>query len=329
MSDGSLQKARKIVDDLLGKEEILSKLQGRALYAVGGAWRNLARLHMAQNHYPLSVLHHYELQRTSAQAMASLVSGLSSDTLRDIKVISSARAETLPYGALVLDRLLRAGKPESVVISAYGVREGLLFSKLQKRVRSRDPLIEACSDFSRLRARSPQHSSELCTWTDQLFGTRATPESPRDRILRHAACLLADIGWRAHPDYRGDRSLTIISQGAFVGITHAERVFLALTVYYRYEGIWSEGVPAQMRALVDEDATLRARIISSSLRLAYLLSGAMPDLLLQVKLAFDGKRKLRLILPDCLSDLMGERVEKRFNELALLIGRTPEVTIGE
>jgi exopolyphosphatase/guanosine-5'-triphosphate,3'-diphosphate pyrophosphatase len=141
--------------------------------------------------------------------------------------------------------------------------------------------------------------------------------------------MLADIGWRSHPDYRGDRSLTIISQAAFVGVSHPERLFMALTVFYRYEGIWSERAPSVLTNLVPEDLELRARIIAAALRIAYLLSGAMPDLLPSIKLLCNGKRKLTLVLPASHRDLMGERVEKRINELASLTGRRPAIEIAK
>ncbi len=329
MSGKSISKARKLTDEVLASEEVVGLLKGRNFYAVGGAWRNLARVHMAQNHYPLNILHHYEMQRQAAQGIASLVGGLGPETLREIKIISKDRAETMPYGALVLERLLRMGRPESVIVSAFGVREGLLFSKLPKKARSRDPLLAACADFAQLRARSPKHARELIAWTNQLFDTGDFTETPRERTLRHAACLLADIGWRAHPDYRGDRSLTIIAQGAFVGVTHPERAFLALTVFHRYEGVWNDRAPEPLRGLVDEDQALRARIISAAQRLAYLISGAMPGLLPRVILSYEGKRKLQISVPKSHRDIIGERVEKRFIELADLLGRKPVIRIGD
>ena len=328
VAERSIDKARDVVDKMLAGVELLDNLKGRTFYAVGGAWRNLARVHMAQNHYPLNVLHHYDMPRDAAQGISSLVSGLSAETLQEIRIVSKDRSETLPYGALVLDRLLEHAKPRNVVISAYGVREGLLYSKLPKKSRSRDPLISACRDFARLRARSPKHAFEMCAWTDQLFTEGGLPETTNERRLRHAACMLADISWRAHPDYRGNRSFAIISQGAFVGVDHPERIFLALVVFYRYEGVWSEEASSDIRELLDHEATYRARVISSAQRLAYLLSGAMPGLLPKIRLDSEDQKTLKLVLPKSHGDLAGERVEKRFAELAMLAGKRPEIVIG-
>lgn len=325
----SLEKARSILDETVAGVDFLDTLKDKTFYAVGGAWRNLARIHMAQNHYPLHVLHHYDMPRAAAQGIASLVSGLSSESLREIPMIPKERAETLPYGAMVLDRLIHRAAPRNVVISAYGLREGLLFSKLPKATRARDPLLSACRDLARLRARSPRYAMEMCKWTDQLFGDHGLEETAQQRRLRHAACMLADIGWRAHPDYRAERSFSIISQGPFVGVDHAERVFLALVVFYRYEGVWSEAAPANVSELIDEDATCRARVISSAQRLAYLLSGAMPGVLPKISLHYENGKTLKLAIPPAHRDLIGERVEKRFAELAMLAGKQAEIVTAK
>ncbi len=329
MAEGSIDKAETIVAAAMEDLPVLDRLRDRTFYAVGGTWRNLFRLQMAQHQYPLSILHQYDVSRTAAQSIAGLVAGLSTDTLKGIDVIPKDRAETLPFGALVLEQLLKRSRARNVVVSAFGLREGMLFSKLPQSVRDDDPLLSACWDYARLRARSPEHALELCAWTDQLFGGDGLAEEERERRLRHAACMLADIGWRAHPDYRAERSFSIISQAAFVGVDHPGRVFLALTVFHRYEGIWTDKVPAPMAAIAGEDLVFRARVLSAAQRLAYVLSAAMPGLLPTVRLQFIGKEGLRLSLPRSREGLVGERVEKRFAELCMLIGRKPEITLHE
>ena len=325
MSGGSIVKAKKIVDDYFGKAEILERLKGRIFYAVGGTWRNLGKLHMAQSHYPLHVLHSYRMTRPQAAGVANLISGLSPSTLKNIRELSRSRSDTMPYGALVLERLLEHSKPSAVEMSVYGVREGLLYAKLPRRKRESDALLSSCWDFARRYARSPEHELELCDWTDQIFGGAGLKETPAERRLRYAACLLADIGWRAHPDYRAERSLGMISQAAFVGIDHPGRVFLALTVFYRYEG---EDNDDGLNRLLDDDANARAHLLSNVFRLAYILSAAMPGALPKIGLKLGDNKTLILRLPKKLADLMGERVEKRLQGLAAELGRTGKVVIG-
>ncbi len=326
VSGGSIEKSKKIIDETLAKSGILARLKGRTFYAVGGTWRNLAKLHMAQSHYPLHVLHSYRLTRAQAMSLSGLVSHLSPASLRDVREVSKSRADTMPFGALVLERLLNQSVPSGVEISVYGVREGLLFSKLGTRKRQSDSLLSSCWDFARRYARSPEHELELCDWTDQIFGSRGLPETADQKRLRYASCLLADIGWRAHPDYRAERSLSMISQAAFVGIDHPGRVFLALTVFYRYDGEGEDG-DGLSRLLSDEDHQ-RAHLLSSVFRLAYILSAAMPGMLPNIGLKLPDNKTLVLSLPRKHADLAGERVSKRLSSLAAEMGRTGKVVIG-
>jgi exopolyphosphatase / guanosine-5'-triphosphate,3'-diphosphate pyrophosphatase len=326
MSGGSAAKARDIIDRYLDSSPLLNQLKGRNLYAVGGTWRNIARIHMAQTRYPLHVLHNYTIAREQARSVADLVSHLSSSSLKDIKSVSRSRIDTLPYGALVLERLLAKSKVKQMVVSIYGVREGLLYSKLPKRKRDADALLSSCWEFCCRYARSPEHELELCDWTDKLFSHKSFEETEAERRLRHAACLLADIGWRAHPDYRAQRSLGMISQAAFVDIDHAGRIFLALTIYYRYEGE-EEGPTGNLSRLVDDNMLERARLLSDVFRLAYIITAAMPGVLPKIGIEAETTKGLVLRVPRKFADLMGERVEKRLVALAGQMGRTSKIEI--
>ncbi len=328
MAGGSIDRASAIIDEEFAKTGILAKLEGRTFYAVGGTWRNLARLHMAQNKYPLHVLHHYTAGREQVRSVADLVAHLSPVSLKDVREVSKSRSETMPFGSLVLERLLHHAKPKDVVFSVYGVREGLLYSRLARRKRDADPLLSSCWDFARRYARSSEHELELCDWTDQLHGEGKLAETEVERRLRHAACLLADIGWRAHPDYRAERSLGMISQASFVGVDHPGRVFLALTIYYRYEGSMEDLGNSGLARLLDDDSLARALLIGDMMRLAYILSAAMPGMLPRIGLRLGPNKTLILKFPKKLSDLVGERVEKRLSGLAQHMGRSPKIEIG-
>jgi exopolyphosphatase/guanosine-5'-triphosphate,3'-diphosphate pyrophosphatase len=322
-----VEKAIDFIDEQLDRAKLLKNLRGRDFYAVGGAWRNLAKLHIAQTRYPLSILQGYSLDLSSAQSLANFVSRLTPETLKGIDAVSNSRAETLPLSALVLERLLTHAKPARMVMSIYGLREGLLFSKLKKRVQDKDPLLNACWDFAKRYARSPNHELELCRWTDELFNSGRRRESDEEWRLRHAACMLADISWRTNPDYRSGRALTIISQAAMVGVDHPGRLFMALAVFFRYQGINSKYAPKAFVDLVSEDEIERARILAGAMRLAYVLTGAMTGVLPKIKLTVE-RKKLILRMPRKFASLHGESVDKRLAQLAGAMGLEEEVRIG-
>ncbi len=327
-SGGSLKKAREIVDAEFDTVDWLEKGRGRDFYAIGGTWRALARLHMAQTDYPLSVMHDYRIGVEEAQKFAGLLDHQSQSSLAGIRNISSARRETVPYGALVLERLIKQMKPRAIVISAFGIREGLLYSLLTDEERAKDPLIEACYALATQRARSVESAEELFAWTGSLFRPPGPTETPEQTRLRHAACLLSDIGWRAHPDYRGAQCLNLIAHGNLVGVDHPGRAFLALTAYYRNEGLTKNDQLSQsLVELVDDETLRRARILGAAFRAAHMVSAAMPGVLPHTPISYEGNR-LIWQLPDPYSNLEGERVERRFKTLAGLLDREPEIRVG-
>jgi exopolyphosphatase/guanosine-5'-triphosphate,3'-diphosphate pyrophosphatase len=101
---------------------------------------------MTQTNYPLSVMHNYRINADDALRFSALLDHQSQSSLAGIRDISSARRETVPYGALVLERLIKQMKPRAVVISVFGIREGLLYSLLSEEEQRKDPLIAACDD---------------------------------------------------------------------------------------------------------------------------------------------------------------------------------------
>ena len=326
-SGGNLRRAREIVDAELAKVDWLDKGKDRDFYAIGGTWRALARLHMTQTNYPLNVMHNYRIEAAEALKLASLLDQQSPSSLAGIRDISGARRETIPYGSLVLERLLRQVKPRAVVISVFGIREGLLCTMLSEEERRKDPLLAACDDLARRRSRSIDSAYELCFWTDALFRAPGPTETSEQRRLRHAACLLSDIGWHAHPDYRGIQSLNLVAHGNFVGVDHPGRAFLALTVYYRNEGTLKDDLSQSLIELVDKDMLKRARILGAAFRAAHMVSASMPGVLTNTPIGYEGNR-LVWTLPEPYSNLEGERVDRRFKVLADLLDRDAEIRVG-
>ncbi len=320
----SIKKAEQVVEEALDRLPLLKRGKGRTFYAVGGTWRALARLHMWQTGYPFHVMHNYRISAREAVEFTGLVHRVDPSSLSQIKVVNSARRDLLPYAALVLEHLVRAIEPRQVIVSVLGVREGLLYSLLNASERARDPLIAAASELNILRSRSPLHGEELVTWTDRLIATSGLDETAEERRLRHAACLLGDIGWRAHADYRGEQSMNIIAHGAFVGIDHPGRAFLALTVYFRHAGLSEDELSPRLRELATTRMLDRARVLGAAMRLAYIITAGQGGVLL--KTPAEVKRgKLVLRLPGKFARLGGDRLFNRLRALARVIGRDPVI----
>ncbi len=320
----SIKKAEKIVEDTLDDLDMLEEGEDRTFYAVGGTWRALARLHMWQVGYPFHVMHNYRIPAREALEFSRLVHRVDTETLSKIEVVNAARRPLLAYAALVMENLVRVINPKEVIISVLGVREGLLYSLLKEKERARDPLLQAAADLNVLRSRSPHHGEELIAWTDRFMLSTGIEENADERRLRHAACLLGDIGWRAHPDYRGEQSMNIVANGAFISVDHPGRAYLALAIYFRHAGLSEEELSPRLRELASTRMLDHARILGAAMRVAYILtagqSGVLPRTPMQVK-----RGKLILKLPGRFARLEHERLFNRLRALARLVGREPVI----
>jgi len=316
----SIKNAEVFVEDELEDLDLLDEGENRSFYAVGGAWRSLARLHMWQTGYPFHVMHNYHIGAREALEFARLVHRVDPESLSKIEVINSARRPLLPYAALVLEQLVSIIQPKDVVISVLGVREGLLYSLLKQKERARDPLIQTAADLNLLRSRSPRHGEDLIVWTDRFMASSHIEETAEERRLRHAACLLADVSWRAHPDYRGEQAMNIIANGAFVAVDHPGRAYLALAVYFRHAGLSEEDLSPRLRELASTRMLDRARVLGAAMRVAYILTagqgGVLPKTPMQVK-----RGRLVLELRGKCRGLAGDRLSNRLRQIARLIGR--------
>ena len=325
-SKGSPKRAARIARDHLMRGAPLKALDGRAFFAVGGTWRALAKLHMKSRGYPLNVMHGYSMPAAEALGLGALVERADAEDPGAIAAVPSARRPLLAYGAAVLEEIIRLGRPRDVVISAMGVREGLLFERLAAEQRRQDPLLAAARDLNAQRSRSPGHGTDLCAWTDAFYASSGLAETAAETRLRHAACLMADVAWRAHPDYRGDHALSAIANGTFAGVDHPGRAFLALAVTFRHGGGDGEA-QAGLRALLTPQALERARLLGASMRVAYLVSAAMGGVLPRTALRCS-RARVTLALPADLADLASERCVARLKQLARLVGRDAEVRVG-
>ena len=317
---GSRDRARGMVEEALVRLPWLADASGASLYAVGGSWRALARAHMAYNDYPLRVIDHYRVSRATLANVVELIATQSVEALSRLEHVPQRRIDLLPLSAVVIGALLEAVKPRDIVFSASGLREGLAHARLPADRQARDPLISACEDIAQRAARFPAHARELTGWTRRLFPA----ETAGERRLRYAACLLSDIGWRVHPDYRADHACAEVLRAPGLHATHQERAFLAAAVFSRYTS--GAAAFADLQRLLSTDQIRRARIIGAAVRLGETLSGGVPGIIDRFSLrARKSKLGLRLRCRPADRTMVGEVVMRRFETLAKLMGRKPEL----
>lgn len=306
--------AKEILRDALKQSGLGKKAAGRPFYMVGGSWRALAKIDMICTDYPLPVRHQYAMPESRAKALRQVVESLDAKVRR---AIAPARLATSPVAAMILALLVDELRPGSLILSSFGIREGLLHSKLSKSVRSQDPLIEAAREAGGAERRFGEHGDILDNWIGALFDD--VPETAR---IRHASCLLADVAWQANPDFRADRAVEMALHGNWVAVDGTGRVMMAQALSSSFG---RDNLPDPfVEELCTPEQVARAREWGLAIRLGQRLCGGVGSILKQTRL---GRKSNAVRLHVASSDaaLVNDGVRRRLSRLAAALDRQPEV----
>ncbi|QPM91913.1 Ppx/GppA family phosphatase [Pseudooceanicola algae] len=299
------------------------ELDRNRLFLVGGSWRAIARIDMARRNYPLHVLHEYRMTAKSVRATVDYIADQDLDQLRKKCSLSSTRMGLVPLASEVLLEVVRQFKPHDIALSSYGIREGLLYEQMPQKLRDRDPLIEACRFAEQKDARLPGFGRSLYRFIEPIFKS-ARPERKR---LVLAACLLHDVTWRAHPDYRAEVCFDNSTRANLGGLKHSERVFLGLALLHRYKNNRNGTQFENLYGLLTEEEQLQAEILGKAMRFGAML---WPERDTEIGLMrwFPKKKVLELELTSAAGPLFGEVAESRFRSLANSLNAEVSVKVG-
>ena len=277
-------------------------------YAIGGSFRAIAKINMARHGYPLKILHHYTVEAEELKELLQMLSAMSAEDVARLAGASSKRAPALVPAAAILLQLMEEARTKRVIFSAHGIREGYMYEKLSPYIQADDGLLSSAADLANQAGRIAGYAREMSEWMAPLF----TKESESQERLRIAACMLSEIAWRIHPEYRASWIYDRVLHSSLVGISHAERVFLATCLYHRHQ---FKLKPLDAGHLIDESQRHVARVIGTATNLACHLSGGITGNLSKTKLQLE-KGEIRLFLAQDIQELMGDTVKKRLDGLA-------------
>ncbi|MBX9745660.1 MAG: hypothetical protein K2X34_02080, partial [Hyphomonadaceae bacterium] len=300
--------------------------RGGDFYAVGGAWRALGRIDIALTNHPLGVLHHHQMKRGSVLKVVDVVRKQSRRSLEKLEEAAAKRADTLPYAAVVLERVMMAGNFDRVIVSAYGLREGVLLERMSEQALSVHPLIAAAEALAGRWSRTRAFGQALEHWIAPIFaGQEPVFSKKRDETLRGAAARLADVGGPLHPDQRIEIMFDLILRAPLAAISHEERAFLAAAIHHRYTKLPPRHADAYLRLLSEEEQAAAAAL-GGALRLGADLSGRSQPLLAAFEIrAIDEKLVLRV--KKAAAHLVTETTVRRLESVAQALGLTAETKI--
>ncbi len=306
--DGKTGAIEKIIEKQLHEVPWLKDAHPHMIYAIGGGFRTLAKLHMKKTHYPLPIVHEYQLSRRSIMQLSEKLCSMKTEEIASLPGISQKRAPLMIPTALALSHLMQHTAAPTVMFSVSGVREGFFFDMLADDVQEEDGLIASAKDLALLVGLTGAYARVLFDWMQPLFMTEPVPWTR----LRRALCILSELAWSIDPNFRSTWAYHRVIQSSLKGMDHKERIMLALALYHRYQFKWKKTRPEH--ALVDERERLWAKVVGSAASLAFDLSGGKAAALHHAKLSVV-EGKVLLTLDAEASPLRTEIVEKRLEGL--------------
>lgn len=292
--------------------------RGRPLYLVGGSWRSLARVDIHDRGYPLPVLHHYAMPVSRIGLLRRKLPMMDKAAFKAVPHLSSGRVPTLCAAADLLGAVLPVLGCSGTIVSAFGLREGLLYERLSAQEAALDPLVVAARDEGRQLGRFPEHGDLLNQWIAPLF----EGEPADDARLRHAACLLADTSWRANPEFRVELGIETALHGNWVGVDARGRAMMAAALAASLGAQPPYAAPIAALAAPADIAT--ASGWGLAIRLAQRLSGGVAGPLHRTAIRRSAGA-IDLIFSDDDLALSGEAVEKRLRALGAALGLTARI----
>ena len=268
---GGRRGRKKAISDTVAElRDHMAGCEGERLFLVGGSWRAIARIDMHRRGYPMTVMHEYRMTSGDVRATVKYIEEHDLEKLRSDCGISAGRMALVPYAMHVLARVVKAFHPRDIAISSYGIREGLLYEQMPDRLRERDPLVEASRFAEAKDARVPGFGKVLYDFVKPLFGK---PPLTKSRLIK-AACLLHDVNWRAHPDYRADLCFDTATRANLGGLKHSERVYLGLALMHRYRNKRKGTRYQDFFDLLPEPQQQEAEILGKAMRFGAMLMGS-------------------------------------------------------
>lgn len=306
-----VQGIRKTTRKILSAMPWLKDFEERPFYGVGGSIRSVARVILHMTDYPIHIIDNFTLERKEAVPLLERFCAMSPEDLQQVPDISKKRIDTLHSAFVLLIEIMSIVKPSHLVFSGYSMREGQFFQSLSPFYQAKDPLISSCIDLIEREGRFGLQGEEVFTWMNPLF----EDEDPRYRTLRHAACLLHDISWAEHPDYRADHGFLRTLRLPVAGLSHHDRALMGACIYNRYKGNFDKRIARPLHYFLNEADTVWTKTVGCALRLAQTLADGAPHLLEETALEIRGD-DLILRLPEQGDIFTGEALGKRLGGVA-------------
>lgn len=291
------------------------------LYMVGGTWRALAVYAMRTRNHVLTDPHAFALSTQEAEHIARRVARADPQKLAALPGIAGSRAAYLPDAAAMLGTMLSELKPDGLVFSAWGLREGLLFQRLPGEVRQQDPLIAGVARFTAPRGGSATLAATIAAWTADA----ANGDGSGSERLRLAATMLALAAMQVEPNLRARQAYGWAMDKRWIGLDPRGRACIAAALL---AASGKNTASPELERLADREGLREAVTWGLAFRLSRRLGAGSRASLMASELRREGDALVLRIDPGR-AQLLADQVNGDLKALAQWLGLEPRVRIAE
>lgn len=308
---------RRDVDKMLDRADWTAN-PGSTLFLVGGSLRAFARYAIAREKSLIDDPHGFTMTADEVLKLARSIVRTPPTDPAMLTGISGARAASLPDTAALLSVLVEHLKPEKLVFSSWGLREGVLFENSGSELRDIDPLIAGTTAFAAARGVSSQQIESVVGWTSGIAAER-TAGAAR---LHHAAVALCLASTRIEPHLRGALARDWAMRKRWVGIKSHDRYLMAGAILAN----------ANMTALMPQPVGISANLLHAArtwgltVRLCRRFSALAPRVVALSSLKL-GEGQLNLHVAEEIAALVDENTRKDLKNLAQHLGVSSSILI--
>ena len=204
----------------------------------GGTFTTLASIYLARiGMESAKTVHGTVIPRVELEHIVDMLRNLSPEERQAVPGLSAARSDLILGGLAVAAEVAARVEAKELVVSAYGIREGILLESAQVAASPADPGEARERSVRELAERSHYeeiHSKHVQTLALQLFDSigQRLGCTPDDRRILSDAALLHDIGYHISYDKHNKHSYHLIEHAELLGVTPAEQIIVANVARY-------------------------------------------------------------------------------------------------
>jgi exopolyphosphatase/guanosine-5'-triphosphate,3'-diphosphate pyrophosphatase len=267
-----MRKLREAVRDDIRRALPVKDWRGAQLIGSGGTFTNLGAMYLARRGLPFDGrVHGTRVPREEVEHVVDLLLDASPEERQALPGLNPARADVILGGLAVASEVMARVEARELVVSGYGIREGILLEAARVQPAPADPgearerSVRQFAERCHYEVPHAQHVQRLGLQLFDAIGARIGCE-PEDRRILADAALLHDVGYHINYDRHHKHSYHLIVHAELLGVSPEEQMIIAHVARY-HRGTQPRRTQRGFGAL-DRATRRRIRRLAALLRVA-------------------------------------------------------------